>query len=209
MSGRVAIFDQGLFVTGAAARAAAMPFMHAPHPFAAAQASRTSASLTHTVSTRFGHPQLRGIGGLSSYASQALAENFVAVDVRRHAPPSLAESQGRDRVSHVAALRELIKKEHISEARRMLEALPIRATEEPAITRLRRLLSPPDVRRSERRDFDRHREYRWLREHARGYRGQWVALDEDRLIAAAPTLRELRAHLRQLRLDRAPLLHRL
>jgi len=36
---------------------------------------------------------------------------------------------------------------------------------------------------------DSSREFQWLKEHAREYAGQWVALDGDRLIAHGPDAR--------------------
>lgn len=145
-------------------------------------------------------------GGLLGPAQGVGDQDVVAASRRRvHS----AESQAPDRVSTMAVLRELIQKEDIAGARRMLNALPMIVTEEPALSRLRRLLAPPIVRVSPIRDVDRRREYSWLSEHARAYRGQWVAVLEDELVASAPTLRELRLRLRALGIDRTPLLHRL
>jgi hypothetical protein len=108
----------------------------------------------------------------------------------------------------VMAVRSLIEAERLIEAREMLNAAPTRILTDPLVTRLRSVLAPPVVKRVERRDVDRNREYEWLRAHGHQYRGRWVALDGDRMIASAPTLRELQEQLRAMALPNPPLLHR-
>jgi hypothetical protein len=117
--------------------------------------------------------------------------------------------QHQDLVSHVTAIRDLIHREQVSAARRVLDLIPGGASEEPAIAKLRRALTPPTVRPSIRKDTDRTRAYEWLRQHAWEYRGQWVAVAEDGLIAAAPTLKQLRQQLEALEPTQQPLIHKL
>ncbi len=119
-----------------------------------------------------------------------------------------ATVQQRDLVSRVAAVRDLIQKEQISAARRLLEVMPMGA-EEPAIARLRRALTPPSVRASPRRDIDRTHAYEWLRQHGYEHKNQWVAINEDGLVASAPTLKALRERLRALAPVQQPLIHKL
>lgn len=123
-------------------------------------------------------------------------------------PPS-AESQRPEIVSRVAVIRDLIQKEQISAARMMLDVISIGAFEEPAMKRLRRALTPPAVRRSDLRDTARTHAWAWLRQHGREYQGQWVAVAEHGLIAAAPTLKQLRAQIRALAPAEQPLIHKL
>ena len=123
---------------------------------------------------------------------------------------SLADAQHPDLVSRVTALRELLRNEQIFAARRMLDSVSLPTLEEPAINRLRRALAPPVVRPSQRKDMDRTQTFVWLRRHAGQYQGQWVAVGEGGLIAAAPTLKELRERLRSLELPaERPLIHKL
>jgi hypothetical protein len=113
------------------------------------------------------------------------------------------------RASAIAVVRDLLQREQITAARRLLNLLPADMLDDPAMMRLRRALAAPVVCVSEHRDVERGDEYEWLREHAGSYRGQWVALAGNRLVASAPTLRELRARLSAETVDRPPLLHRL
>lgn len=152
-------------------------------------------------------------GGSTMGTAAALFPSTIWAGYRLTSPvpvrtPS-AELQRPELVSRVAAIRDLIQKEQIAAARMMLDVVPINAFEEPAMKRLRRALTPPSVRRSDRRDTARTHAYAWLREHGREYLGHWVAVAEDGLIAAAPTLKQLRAQLRALAPAEQPLIHKL
>lgn len=110
----------------------------------------------------------------------------------------------------VTSVRDLLQKEQILAARRLLDLVPVAELQEPALDRLRRALAPPTVRSSQRKDGDRTQTFAWLRQHGHDYRGQWVAIGETGLIAAAATLKELRAQLQSV--DTAadqPLIHKL
>lgn len=124
--------------------------------------------------------------------------------------PALSSTmQQRDLVSRVTAIRDLLQREQVSAARRLLELIPAEAFEEPGIGDLRRALTPPTVRPSARKDIDRTRAYEWLRQHAHERKGQWVAVGDDGLIASALTLKDLREQLRTLAPPRQPLIHKL
>jgi hypothetical protein len=133
----------------------------------------------------------------------------VALVVRRQHAHSTAALQEPDVLSRLTAIRDLIQKDHILTARRMLDLIPAAASEEPAVARLRRVLTPPTVRPSARTDVSRSQAYEWLRRHAHEHRGRWVALGEDGLIASAPTLKELRTRLETLAPAQQPLIHKL
>ena len=123
--------------------------------------------------------------------------------------PVTQAMQQRDFVSHVTAIRDLVRREQIGAARRLLDLLPASAMKERAVARLRRALTPPTVRPSGRKDHDHRRAYQWLRQHGREYQGQWVAVTEAGIVAAAPTLKQLRAQLRDLAPGEQPLIHKL
>jgi hypothetical protein len=130
----------------------------------------------------------------------------------RVADASLHESDSREGTleppPYLGLIRGLVQRDQISEARRLLEALPSEL-EQPAVRRLRRLLAPPKINASVAVDTDRRLEYEWLRLHGQEYRGQWVAVAGGQLIASARTLKELLQTLRPLNLASRPLVHRL
>jgi hypothetical protein len=129
----------------------------------------------------------------------------------RNVPPLALPTtiQQQDVVSRVTAIRDLMQKEQISAARRLLEMIPIGTPEEAAVARLRRALTPPTVRPSGRKDTERHHAYQWLLRHGHEHKGQWVAVGEGGLIASAPTLKALREQLRALAPAEQPLIHKL
>jgi hypothetical protein len=106
------------------------------------------------------------------------------------------------------AVRGLIESERLTAARRVLNAAPSYILSDPLVVRLRSILAPPVVNRVDKRDVDRSREYEWLRTEGYKYRGRWVALEDNHLLASAPSLRELRESLKAMALARPPLLHR-
>lgn len=105
------------------------------------------------------------------------------------------------------AVRDLIERDKVSAARELLSGLPLEYLGDPLILRLLRILAPPIVKKSDKQDTDRQKDYAWLRDHARDYTGQWLALDDGRLVAVAATLRDIRAKVKALRLNHPPLLH--
>jgi hypothetical protein len=82
----------------------------------------------------------------------------------------------------------------------------IRQLPRPEIARLREILSasshdslPVEIRQLDKRvdpiipNADFSLSVKWLAEHSAEYAGQWVALDEDRLIAHGPDAKEVYA----------------
>ena len=114
----------------------------------------------------------------------------------------------RDVRPFLIAIRSLLDADQLIAARRLLSAAPAHIGSDPALVKLRFLLSPPVVKTAHRRDPDRTQEYAWLRAEAHKYRGRWVALLGDTLLASAPTLRDLRDILKSVPTASLPLLHR-
>jgi hypothetical protein len=89
------------------------------------------------------------------------------------------------------------------------EALAAAGPDAPVDPKLREVLSPPKIKRSDKRDVDRSAEFRWLKTHAAEYQGQWVALLGENLVASSEILKELLARLDELQLMGRPLIHHL
>jgi hypothetical protein len=90
----------------------------------------------------------------------------------------------------LARLRELLEKGSVEEARAFVKALERQWPDSERVRHFVQVLAPPvaSVRPDLRwRPLDRERA--WLREHAASYPGRWLAVLEDRLIAADPSLR--------------------
>lgn len=117
----------------------------------------------------------------------------------------------RDLCTHVPVIglvRALLEQDRVLAARTLLSLAPHPDDPEAQeqIARLRSVLAPPVVKRTPYVDRERSREYLWLSRHGAGYRGEWVAIDGDQLIAHAASLRKLREAIRGV--DGRPLIHR-
>jgi hypothetical protein len=79
---------------------------------------------------------------------------------------------------------QLIQKDQIAAARKVINSLPLSYSNQ-SIEKIRKILAPPTTKLSLIQGVDRQRDYLWLKDHAEEYCGQWVALDEGRLVASA------------------------
>jgi len=103
----------------------------------------------------------------------------------------------------------LMENEQVTLARKALAAVPVGRLSDPIIIRLRNMLAVPVTKSSQKRDIDRTLDYQWIRDNAQDYRGQWVAVNNGQLLAAAASLRELLEHVKPLHLEHRPLLHQI
>lgn len=134
----------------------------------------------------------------------------ISLDVVRKQVSPVAGGEGAPRTDvlpYVNLILDLIEREQIVAARRMLDAAPPTMVSDRRVGRLRRVLAEPSISVSTKRDVDRRREYQWIRDNKQRYQGQWVALDEGLLLASAGSLRQLLEQLKPLRAERPPLLH--
>jgi len=95
-------------------------------------------------------------------------------------------------IEHV---KHLLDQKNIRDARRTLEIGSSRYPENRQIASLLRAISPGRVSPTGWTSTGRERETAWIKQHGHEYRGKWIALDEDRLIAFAATLSELLANM--------------
>lgn len=101
-------------------------------------------------------------------------------------------------------VRALLEEGRISDAKKLVEAAGDQLPES-----LREIFAPPRITQVDERDVDRTREYRWLKENARRFRGKWVAIAGDTLVLSTDTLKELLARLRDVPTPFEPLIHRI
>jgi hypothetical protein len=105
-------------------------------------------------------------------------------------------------------LRKLVQDHPIAEARVFVNQLANQWPDDPGVQYWSRVLAPPTTRTvpgPRHRPLDR--EYAWLREHARDYPGCWLAVLDDRLIAADPSFREVMSAVRRTPGAETSLLH--
>ncbi len=101
---------------------------------------------------------------------------------------------------YVARIRELIETERVRGARRLMDEAWATFPDHPALIPWKKALSPAEVVKvGGPLDKDRTPEYKWLHLHGSKYRGEWVAVLDDRLVAHSADPHEMRA-----KLDAAP-----
>jgi hypothetical protein len=96
-------------------------------------------------------------------------------------------------------LRDLLERDRVEEARRFVKELEQRWPESERVRHYVHVLAPPIARsRPDIPPRSREREWKWLAEHGREYPGCWLAVHEDRLIAADPDRRVVVAKAREI-----------
>jgi hypothetical protein len=96
----------------------------------------------------------------------------------------------------IQAVRAALNQEWLTIAHKLLERGVALFPENEEIQRIGRTLSPPIVRAVPGKPPQGLSASRlWLRAHADAYRGRWVAIYDGQLLAAAPSLEELRARI--------------
>lgn len=166
------------------------------------------------------------LGALTDYPFDAPGSHFSVPmvrprdqGVRRQDRSSLsgevaagAEGQASAMASEVYAfpyallLRSLVEEGRILEARSLLD---FAGELIPRDSRIREILAPPRIRKIPEKGFDRGAEIHWLKTNAELYRGKWVALLGDELIASAESLKDLLARVNEIAPARKPLVHRI
>jgi hypothetical protein len=106
--------------------------------------------------------------------------------LRERNPERSAEAARR---ADLLRLRSLLEREDIAEARRFVARLVVKWPECERVRHFAEVLAPPRSRAlPSPPDRPLDEEYAWLRDHAREYPGQWLAVRGARLVAADPAV---------------------
>ena len=109
----------------------------------------------------------------------------------------------------VHRIRELLAQERLLEARELLKEALRDEGDNPELRRFQVVLAPPEVAPVAFTDVDRSDELKWIVSHGKEYRGEWVAVLGNELVAHARSLKALRAALQKLPENGTPLVHRI
>jgi hypothetical protein len=121
--------------------------------------------------------------------------------------PALKRETPEDERSYVERIQDLLEEGNLSSARALVHEALERGADEEGLSLLQEILAPPRITRSQETDADRAPELRWLDANWTAYRGEWVALEGERLLAHSPDLSQVVAVLREAKPQRSPLLH--
>ena len=110
-------------------------------------------------------------------------------------------------IRYADIVRKLIEVGEVDSARRVLAVAQQAEAVDPECRRLARFLEPPTARAHPARGSSSDPELDWISAHGHEYRGCWVAVLGDDLLASAGTLRELLRVVRAAAPTRPPLIH--
>lgn len=110
----------------------------------------------------------------------------------------------------LANAKRLLSQERVKDARDLLVDAAVRYPDDEQIADLLRAISPGRVEQKEGTMPDRKREVAWIRGNGQHYRGKWVAVLGDELVAVADDLKSLVADVNELgKLPTPPLIQRI
>lgn len=143
--------------------------------------------------------------------SDQLCTQTLAGNVERLSAPDLSTSRPRikeDRLPYVALIRGMLDRDQVAAARALLSVALAELPSAPELLRTARVLAVPKSARRSVRDVERTTEYSWLTSHGAAYRGKWVAVVGNELIASAGSLKELLESLKSSGRENEALIHR-
>ena len=109
----------------------------------------------------------------------------------------------------VEAIRALLASGEAGAARRAAADGAARFPDHPWLEKTNRIINPRKIASRPGNAQDRTREFAWLRAHGTRFRGSWVALLEDELLASGPDLEPVLQELRSRGLESKALVHRI
>ncbi len=107
----------------------------------------------------------------------------------------------------VKLVRALLANGEAGAARRTVAEGVSRFPDHPWLEKTDRVINPKGIVSQQADAPDRTREFAWLRQHSARYRGCWVALLEERLLAAGPELATVLREVRSRGLESKALVH--
>ena len=148
---------------------------------------------------------------VSAEGSDHFCRQTLAGNVERLPAPDLSTSKPRideDRLPYVALIRGMLDRDQVAAARALLSVALAELPSTPELVRTAGVLAVPKSARRSVRDVERTNEYSWLTSHAAAYRGKWVAVVGNELIASAGSLKELLQSLKSSGRENEALIHR-
>jgi uncharacterized protein DUF5678 len=104
-------------------------------------------------------------------------------------------------------IRELVEQDRIGAARKLVAEALENGEHDEELLQWQRVLAPARfLGFSDELDPDRTPEMNWVTAHREEYRGQWVAVAEDRLVAHSEDIQEVYSAAKAVKLNRRPLL---
>jgi hypothetical protein len=115
----------------------------------------------------------------------------------------------RDDVSskYESRIQKLVKEDRVDGARKLVEEALQENPVDPTLLRWKEVLAPGRVFGRRPVNLEGTTEQKWFASHTGPYKGRWVAVLGEELLAHAPTLQELSAKLKDLSPKSLPVIH--
>lgn len=115
----------------------------------------------------------------------------------------------RDDVSskYESQIQKLVEEDRVAAARKLVEEALRTSPNDPTLLSWKEILAPGRVFGRRPVNLEDAAEHQWFTSHAGHYRGQWVAVLGEELLAHAPTLQELSTKLKKLAPRSLPVVH--
>ncbi|HSF19314.1 MAG TPA: hypothetical protein VLK65_27560 [Vicinamibacteria bacterium] len=101
----------------------------------------------------------------------------------------------------------LIEADRVLQARALVSEAVQENPHDGGLLALAEVLKPPRAQPRQIKDTDRSQEFEWILANREAYRGRWVAIQGDELVADAASFGELQSRIKSL--EKAPLVHRI
>jgi len=118
-----------------------------------------------------------------------------------------AAQAGSDDSSYGSRIQKLVEQDRVGGARQLVEEALRERPNDLDLLSWKEVLAPGRVFGRKPVNFEGTAEQRWIAEEAGRYKGQWVAVLGNELLAHAPTLQELSTKLKQLSPPKLPVVH--
>jgi len=115
----------------------------------------------------------------------------------------------RDDVSskYESRIQKLVEEDRVDGARKLVEEALRASPEDPTLLSWKEVLAPGRVFGRGPVNLEITAEQKWFASHTGQYKGRWVAVLGEELVAHAPTLQELSAKLKELAPKGLPVVH--
>ncbi len=108
---------------------------------------------------------------------------------------------------YAARIRALIEGDRVVQVRALVSEALEANPHDAELLILQEVFKPPRARPRQITDADRSQEFDWILANRDAYRGRWVAIQGDDLVADAPSFAELQSRIKNL--EKALLVHRI
>lgn len=109
----------------------------------------------------------------------------------------------------VEQVKDLLENGAVDKARKILESQSVAFMSDERLLKLSRVIRPGRVVTHDTRGPDRKAEMAWIKSNASDYKGKWVAVLGDSLVASGKDLKSVLASVRKQQFKTQPLIHRI